>query len=205
NATVSYYTKGSLVALALDLRLRAGRSSLDAVMRALWEHSGGGPVGEDDILGAVERAGGRAVADELRHWVHGTGELPLAALLERAGVQWKVDAPTPAQRLGLRVAESALTGVQVKQVLRGGAAEAAGVSAGDELLGVDGWRLRRLDDLSALVAPDAAFELLLARDQRLHRLRVAAGEGGGAVTLALADKPTRAATALRRAWLDGTA
>ncbi|HEX7384001.1 MAG TPA: PDZ domain-containing protein [Burkholderiaceae bacterium] len=203
NATVSYYTKGSLVALALDLRLRAGRSSLDAVMRALWEHSGGGPVGEDDILGAVERAGGRAVADDLRDWVHGTGELPLAALLERAGVQWKVDAPTPAQRLGLRVAESALTGVQVKQVLRSGAAEAAGVSAGDELLGVDGWRLRRLDDLNALVAPDAAFELLLSRDQRLRRVRVPAGRGDGAVTLAPAGKPARAALALRRAWLDG--
>ncbi|HSN34399.1 MAG TPA: peptidase M61, partial [Ideonella sp.] len=114
NATVSYYTKGSLVAACLDLRLRsAARSSLDAVMRELWAASGGGPIAEADVLAAVERSGSRAIADDLRHWVHGTDELPLAALLERAGVAWRAEMPTPAQRLGLRVSESALTGVQV--------------------------------------------------------------------------------------------
>src|SRR5690606_32949346 len=43
NAIVSYYTKGSLVALALDLTIRersAGRRSLDDVMRLLWTRFG---------------------------------------------------------------------------------------------------------------------------------------------------------------------
>ena len=204
NATISYYTKGSLVALALDLTLRAaGRGTLDEVMRALWAASDGGPIGEEDIADALERVAGRAMAEELAAWVHGTDELPLEELLAAAGVAWSVEPPNVAQRLGLRVAESALTGVQVKQVLRGSAAERAGISAGDELLAVDGWRLRRLDDLASLVAPDAAFELLLSRDQRLRRLRVEADAGTGAVTLAPADEPARAALALRRAWLGG--
>ena len=63
NATISYYTKGSLVALALDLALRADASreaTLDGVMRALWSRSSGGPVSEDDILAVVTELGGRA-------------------------------------------------------------------------------------------------------------------------------------------------
>jgi predicted metalloprotease with PDZ domain len=43
NAVVSYYTKGSLVALLLDLTIRQqtrGRKSLDDVMRALWQRFG---------------------------------------------------------------------------------------------------------------------------------------------------------------------
>src|SRR5690606_29168225 len=59
NATVSYYTKGSLVALALDLTLRTrGKGSLDEVMRALWASSRGGPIGEDDIAQALVHIGG---------------------------------------------------------------------------------------------------------------------------------------------------
>ena len=70
--------------------------------------------------------------------VHGTGELPLAPLLQHAGIDWQAQTATLAQRLGLRVNESALTGIKVSHVLRGGAAERAGLAAGDELLAV-GW------------------------------------------------------------------
>ena len=51
NATVSYYTKGSLVALCLDLTLRTeGHTTLDAVMRELWQRCKGGPMREADLL-----------------------------------------------------------------------------------------------------------------------------------------------------------
>jgi predicted metalloprotease with PDZ domain len=58
--------------------------------------------------------------------------------------------------------------VQVKAVLAGGPGAAAGVSAGDELLAVDGWRIRRLDDALAWLRPGAPFDLLLVRDQRVQ-------------------------------------
>ena len=215
NATVSYYAKGALVALALDLSLRAataGAASLDAVLRSLWRSSGGGPIGEDDIAAAVREAGGRRhgarLAADLRAWVHGTGDLPLAALLGAAGVDWRAQPPTLAQRWGLRASESPLTGVKTTAVLRGGAAERAGLAAGDELLAVDGWRLRRLDDAAALLDladPRATAELVVARDQRLRTLRLhtAGDAGAGAVQLVAQDKPRAAALALRRAWLAG--
>ncbi len=206
NATVSYYTKGALVALALDLTLRAENGSLDEAMRALWARSAGGPITEADIAQVLHDVAGRSFAAELRDWVHGTVDLPLQPLLERFAVQWQAQAPTLAQRLGLRVSESALTGVKVTNVLRGGAAEQAGVSTGDELLAVDGWRIRRVDDAQRLLKPGSTAPLLLSRDQRLMTVPLACPKGDaavGSVSLSVEAKPSRTAAALRKAWLTG--
>jgi len=204
NITVSYYAKGALTALALDLSLRAAGSSLDAVMRALWRSSRGGPIDEEQILQAVESAGGRGLARELHHWVHGTAELPLQRLLEGAAVAVQVEATPLAAGLGLRLSEGPLTGVQVKSVLIDSAAARAGVSAGDELLAVDGWRIRRLDEMLQWTARDRPFQLLLARDRRLQTLRVEPDLRSPLRQqwrLALDQRASRPALARRRAWL----
>jgi predicted metalloprotease with PDZ domain len=208
NATVSYYTKGSLVALALDLSLRAAKSgSLDELMRRLWARSSGGPVSEDDIAGELRAMAGPDAVKSLKQWVHGTDDLPLRELLERFGVAVREEpAAGYANELGLKLSESPLTGVQVKSVMRGSAAERAGLSPGDELLAVDGWRIRRIDDAQAWVAPGQPFELLLVRDQRVLTLSVeppAKEEVARTPSLALAEKAPSTAAALRRAWLQG--
>ena len=207
NATISYYTKGSLVALALDLTLRAeGKGSLDDVMRHLWKGSSGGPISEADIAVALHAVAGRSFDKELATWVHGTGDLPLRDLLAAAGVAWQYQSATLAQRLGVRVNESALTGVKVTHVLRGGPAEQAGLSAGDELLALDGWRLRRLDDALRLRTPGTSASLLVGRDQRVLSLSLAwpaEVADAGPVALSAVNKPAKAAGALRKAWLAG--
>ena len=209
NATISYYGKGSLVALALDLSLRGADapSSLDEVMRALWQRSEGGPIGQAQVLAIVAELGGAEVAESLRLWVHGTDDLPLQGLLECFAVQWRADKATVAQRLGLRVSESAFTGVQVKQVLAGSAAQSAGLSAGDEIVGCNGWRLRRLDDvLLSLSAAQGSLRLLVSRDQRLIELEAelpAARPCMAPVLLSVNDKAPARALGLRRAWLAG--
>ncbi len=203
NATVSYYAKGSLVALAFDLTLRKeGKATLDDVMRLLWQRSRGGPIGEDDIADALKRVGARSYAKEIAAWVHGTAELPLTALLEAAGVALSTEKAGYAAALGLRLAEGT-TGVQVKQVLAGSAAMRAGVSAGDELLAVDGWRIRRLDEAQQWLVPGRDFELLLVRDQRLMHVTLQPGSATAApqVVLALMSKASARVSALRRAWI----
>ena len=204
NATISYYAKGSLLALALDLSLRReGGASLDAVMRELWRAGAGGPIGEADIAAALERIGGRSFEHELAAWVHGTEDLPLQPLLAGFGVEWQPQPATLAQRLGLRVNENALTGIRISHVLRGGVAERAGLAAGDELLAVCDWRLRRLDEALRLMRPGVLTPLLIARDQRVltRSLSLPDGDAPGAIALDLAAHPAAPALALRKAWL----
>ena len=206
NATISYYAKGSLVALALDLTLRGvGPGSLDDVMRLLWKKSSGGAIDEADIAGALEEVGGRSFARELAEWVHGTGELPLAELLQRFAVEVESQPATLAQRLGVRVSESALTGVKVSHVLRDGGAERAGVAAGDELIAVGGWRVRRLDDALRAIAPVGETELLVGREQRLLTLVIDAASltGAGAVQLKPAADADADARRRYEAWIAG--
>jgi predicted metalloprotease with PDZ domain len=202
NATVSYYTKGSLVALALDLTLRGeGKGTLDVVLQALWQQSQGGPIDEADILGALQQVGKRSYRRELGAWVHGTGELPLAALLETHGVAWKQDAPSAVQRLGARMNE-ANGSLKVQSVLRGSAAEAAGLAPGDELIALGDWRLRKLDDLVLLRAFDQPLPLLAARDGRLLHLTLPTTTAAqGTVTLAPNTQAGHPVNKRRAAWL----
>ncbi|NIC42977.1 M61 family metallopeptidase [Aquabacterium sp. A08] len=177
NATVSYYTKGALVALCLDLTLRAeGRTTLDAVMRALYARCDGGPMREADLRKVLKRLGGRPFDAELDAWVHGTADLPLDTLLPAHGVHWHADPAPLAQRLGVRVGEQ--QGLVLKNVLRGGAAEAAGLAAGDEWLGLEttaadgstqAWRVRKLDEVALHARGAQRCVALVARDGRLLR------------------------------------
>ncbi len=181
NATVSYYTKGSLVALCLDLTLRREFKreghTLDTVMRGLWKRCKAGPMREQDLLDELHAVTGRSWAGEIQRWVHSTQELPLRELLTAHGVTVDAETSGMAQRLGLRVNEIGGQ-VQIRGVLRGSAAEAAGLAAGDEWLGLDvgakaqggSWRLNKLDDLSTLLGPTRQLVALVSRDKRLLRL-----------------------------------
>ena len=173
NATVSYYTKGSLVALCLDLHLRQhGKATLDDVMRGLWSRCKAGPMSEADLRAVLEELTGRSYATEIAQWVHSTDELPLAALLAAHGVTLKPDTAQLAQRLGIRVAEN--HSVQIKTVLRGSAAEQAGFAAGDEWLGLrvktQAWRISKLDDVAFYAGPQTQLVAVVARDGRLLEL-----------------------------------
>ena len=178
NATVSYYTKGSLVALCFDLTLRReGHTTLDEVMRALWLRCKAGPMSEADFADVLQTLGKRSFAAELKSWVHGKAELPIRELLIEHGVAVHDDPAQLAQRLGLRVSET--HGVVVKTVLSGGAAEQAGFSSGDEWLAVEsikqqnGWRMQRLDDLLLYAGTAKKVIALVSRDKRLVRLELA--------------------------------
>lgn len=198
NATISYYTKGALVALCLDLSLRqGGQTSLDAVMRALWQRCQGGPMTEADVLAVLQELSGESYADRLAAWVHSTTELPLQALLSSQGVDYLEEAAGLADQLGVKLSESG--GVRIKTVLRGSAAETAGFAAGDEWLAVlpapgkgqiaGGWRLNKLDELPLYVDLTNDFQALVARDQRLMHLPVRLTKGVTQVKLSASPSP----------------
>ena len=177
NATVSYYTKGALVALCLDLSLRVEGHSLDKVMRGLWKRCQAGPMREQDVLDELNAVTGRSWQKELQAWVHSTAELPLARLLEAQGIRIHAEPGNFAQHLGLRH-QDANGSVQVKAVLHGSAAEQAGFAAGDEWLGLEvgvrgqlgHWRVNKLDDVPVLLGKERKAVALVSRDKQLLRL-----------------------------------
>ena len=208
NSTISYYTKGALVALCFDLTLRQeGHTTLDDVMRALWRRCRGGPMTEADFAATLAELAGRSFEHEIAAWVHGTGELPLKALLQAHGAQVHEEPSQLAQALGLRVAEG--DAITLKVVLDGGPAAQAGLAAGDEWLGVEvpapparagrkagaaaGWRLQRIDELPLYAGSARQVTALVARDKRLLRLPLALPEKSTTWRIAAPDKADAAA------------
>ncbi|MDP4609045.1 MAG: peptidase M61 [Burkholderiaceae bacterium] len=172
NATVSYYTKGALVALCLDLSLRNAGSNLDELMRALWLRTSGGPMRERDVVQALGEMGHAALAQQLLTWVHSTQDLPVASLLQAVGVTCADVAATTAQQLGVRVNEH--NGLRITHVQRGSAMETAGFASGDEWLAVtvhgSTWRVHKLADVQAWVPASGSLQAMVNRDAQVLTL-----------------------------------
>jgi predicted metalloprotease with PDZ domain len=205
NAVVSYYAKGALAALALDLTLRAGtrgRTSLDEVMRALWRRFGqtGNGVGDDDLRQIAEELSGLDLGRFFAQTIHGTRDIPLEKLLAPFGVRlaW-AKAKTPA--LGAKTASEG-DELRLATVYDGGPAQQAGLSAGDALVAVDGLRVtaRNLDALLGRRRPGDTLAVHAFRRDELMRFELTLGAPGD-------DAPRlecgQSANALRRAWLGG--
>ncbi|MEM5451938.1 M61 family metallopeptidase [Paraburkholderia sp. BR14263] len=212
NAIVSYYTKGSLVALSFDLAIRAqtnGRKSLDDVMRLLWQRYGrdfyrGKPVGvgEDDVEALIAEATGVELGALFSDAVRGTRDLPLAALFEPFGVTLEGEPERGAKpSLGARLRGGAEATLAV--VYEGGAAQKAGLSAGDALVALDGLRVTgsNLDALLSRYQPGTKVDIhAFRRDElRVARLTLDAPEVAR-YKLAASDKRAPA-RALRERWL----
>ena len=198
NATVSYYTKGSLVGLCLDLALRQlppreGRQpTLDGVMLRLWQRQK--PITQADVAQALADEAGHmpglmpfapgttveaAWQSLLTRWTEGRDELPLKTLLTQQGIEWHVKPGSLPQQWGVRLQDAA-GGVKVQAVMRHGLAERIGLSAGDELISLDGWRMKRADDLAIWYDAQREQALQVCRDQRMLTLPVPALTGPAA-------------------------
>jgi predicted metalloprotease with PDZ domain len=216
NSIVSYYAKGALVAMAIDLSVRArtaGRACLDDVMRLMWTRYGrdfyaadGGPgtdqrgVPEDGFAGLLREATGVSLGTTLSTWVNGTGDLPLARLLAPFGVNLTLAATDATPTLGMRVAQRGAD-LTVATAYSGGAAHRAGLSAGDVVVACDGLR----------VSHEAALKALLSRRQAGQRVRLIAFRRDELLEVdAMLDAPAQAEArltldanthALRDGWL----
>ena len=138
NAGTSYYNKGALVALCLDLTLRAQGKSLDDIMRALYQHAQQGIyLTEETLPSLCESLIGDRLTDFWRDYVYGNVELPIEQLLTDVGVQTNCEQKV--WPLGLKTSDSP-QGLVIQQVLRGSVAAEAGLSAHDTLIAIDGIR-----------------------------------------------------------------
>jgi predicted metalloprotease with PDZ domain len=150
NAIISYYSKGSLVALAFDLTIRAktgGAKTLDDVMLALWQRFGrdfyeGGARGvtEKEVEALFDEVSGVKLKPLFDRYIRGVDDVPVAKLYAPFGVKLaderKTAKPSFDAGIGREGADTKLT-----QVHEHGAAHRAGLSAGDILVALDGLRV----------------------------------------------------------------
>lgn len=152
NAIVSYYTKGAVIALCLDLTIRLRSNhvfSLDDVMRDLWSQHGqtGIPTQLDTIKALCEQYTETSFDSFFHTALDETSDLPLTELLHAFGIKWDKRAALSNQQwlepaknpvaLGANY-KSAATGVMLTQVYEDEAAEQAGLASGDQLLALAG-------------------------------------------------------------------
>ncbi|MGZ8292951.1 MAG: M61 family metallopeptidase [Telluria sp.] len=150
NAIVSYYGKGSLIALAFDLTIRAktdGKKSLDDVMLALWQRFGhnfyptvGRGVTEAEVEALFDEVSGLKLKLLFDRYVRGTDDLPLAKMFAPFGVKLEDERKNAKPSLDASIGRDGAD-LKLSQVHEDGAAHRAGMSAGDVLVAVDGLRV----------------------------------------------------------------
>ena len=173
NRTVSYYLKGAVIALALDLsmRLEGVTEGLLAAMQELWRRflTTGAGYTEAEVFALIDALGAPASAEALQRWTEGVGELDdLPELLRAFGVAW--DTTPSGQGYHGLVCRTEGGRVFVQHVLRDGPADMSLLTPGDELLALDGRQVNAegADASLARYRAGDTVTLTFARRGRLH-------------------------------------
>lgn len=222
NAVVSYYTKGALVALALDLTIRretANTRSLDDVMRTLWERYGKTGIGvpEDGVERIASDVSGLDLRAFFDHALRSTEDLPLLELFAAFGIDLAlrpaesehdkggkpVAKPRPARStLGVRLVDQN-PDATLAAVYDHGAARAAGLAAGDVIVAVDGLRATRanLDTLVGTHPPGNTVRIhAFRRDELMVSDVVLTAAPADTCVLTLRDPVDELTRSRRAAW-----
>jgi predicted metalloprotease with PDZ domain len=229
NTGVSYYLKGELLGLALDLAIRdrtRGRRSLDDVMRALFaRYPFPGPgipephtAGRDGWRETLEQATGLRWRDFWRAYVEGTEEIDFERYVRKVG--WRLrpvlrdDKAEEKAKKGEYVDAGAWLGVEPKEVERrlraqyvlvGSPALAAGLAPEDELVALDGYQLKDKEALEKRLrerrAGDRATLHIFRRGELVPLHVTLAAPPPEKWALEEDERATARAQALRRAWL----
>ncbi len=213
NAIVSYYQKGSMVALWFDLLIRSrtrGKRSLDDVMRALWRRYGrdfyqpghGNGVSDTEVEALFDEVTGLSLKSVFEHAVRGTKDLPLAEAFAAFAIQLQDRPSKGLPSLGVRSRKDS-GDCKLASVYEGGAAHHAGLSAGDTLVALDDLRITA-SNLDTLLARynigDVVVMHAFRRDELMTFEVCLQPDAAPQVTLSMRDKPANAIK-LRDAWL----
>ncbi|MEY3332432.1 MAG: hypothetical protein RLZZ176_732 [Cyanobacteriota bacterium] len=157
NSQISYYLKGEMVSLLLDLLIRVhhqNQRSLDDVMRQMWQQFGKNEIGytPEELQNVIESVADMDLSDFFNRYLHGLEDLPFNQYLQYFGLQLVGDI-NEEPYLGVRV--NTENGREIiKFVEMGSPAQKAGIDPGDELLAIDGLKVgnqlsERLKDYQA--------------------------------------------------------
>ena len=204
SSQVSYYLKGAVLALVLDLRLRQRGYCLPLVLQQLWRSHGaiGRGYRQAELIAAFA-AHDPELSELLPQWLNSTEDPPIAEALAVVGLRLQPEiAPEP--WLGWQL-EATNGGLILQRLQRDSPAQLAGLLAGDELLALDGVRLRSPEDLTPLWAAAPwcqPRQLLWVRDGLVRSGEITAAAPAVQCWRLLVDPEAEPASAARRAsWL----
>jgi predicted metalloprotease with PDZ domain len=143
NNTISYYTKGEIAGLLLDLEIRArtqGQRTLDDVMRHMMENwaARGAGIPEDGFLTSLEAVGGTEFDAVYQELARDRGEPDYDRYLAHAGLELRSDRGAGSLYMGVTIEPAALDRPRVVSIVPDSPAEAAGLTRGDVILSVEG-------------------------------------------------------------------
>jgi predicted metalloprotease with PDZ domain len=177
NSQMSYYLKGEMVTLLLDLLIRDrtdGLKSFDDVLVAMWERFGETEVGfsEMQLQQIIESVANINLTDFYDRYIHGTEELPFNHYLNPVGLELKANEVTTPY-LGISVKTENGREV-IKSVATNSPAHLAGIDVGDELLAIDGYRVNadRLNDRLSQYQVGKTIQLTVFHGDRLMILPI---------------------------------
>jgi predicted metalloprotease with PDZ domain len=145
NSQISYYLKGEMVTLLLDLLIRdrtQGHKSFDDVLVAMWEQFGKAEIGftETQLQQIIESIANQDLTEFYSRYIHGVEELPFNDYLAAVGIELKPINTNNIPTLGI-IVKSEHGREMIKSVASNSPAQLAGVDAGDELLAIDGFKV----------------------------------------------------------------
>ncbi|MEZ0232998.1 MAG: M61 family metallopeptidase [Methylophilaceae bacterium] len=210
NAQISYYLKGSLVALAIDLTLRLKGRALDEIMHSLWRRYSQDKqlVEEHEIQSLIQQVTGQNLSKLFKLCVHGTEDPPLKNLFSKFGITFepdKADINVLRESLGLQLANESET--RISNVFSGSAAEKSGLAAGDVLLALDNLKLtaKSLKDIVKKKMEGSKFLIhFFRRDELITCELVKETKALESCDLKIKADAKPETIALREAWFKGS-
>ena len=180
NTSISYYTKGTVIAFLLDARIRKETAkSLDDVMRVEYERfSGAKGYTPEEFRVEAEKATGISLKQFWDTAVESTAELDYSEALDTFGLRFKPAPPAAADRpakIWLGITTRNDNGrLLVTQVQRGSPADLAGINVDDEILAIDDFRVRadRFENRLEQYRPGDRVSVLVARREQLLKVDV---------------------------------
>ena len=178
NSETDYYGKGSNVSMLLDLEIRHrsnNKHSLDDVMKAMYHRfplTGKGYT-VDDLQKISEEFAGSSLAKFFDGYVHGTRPLEWETILGYAGLDVQAQDSARKSWLGAQTYDQNGKTI-VHGILTDSPAFDAGLDIGDELLAINGKRVRNADlqDRIAEFKPGEKVKITFFRDDTLRDVDV---------------------------------
>ncbi len=180
NTTISYYSKGSLVALILDLEIinsTNAEKSLDDVLiylyKEYYEKRGRGFTPEEARL-AIEHVAGKKLDEIFDRYINGTETIDYAKYFGYAGLN-VVDANASKNKASFGVFTKKEDGkLIVSTVVRNTTAYEGKISVKDEIIAINGMRVSKssLSSVFEMFAVGEEIEVLVSRDGLLRTLKM---------------------------------